>query len=513
MDAATLLPDFDEVHRELEEARGAMCTAIEARKKTDIVQIFVRVRHIHAQAAGSETYFADAHNTEFRRSGREVRLAAEYLMGQWLIKLEEMQLRYTGRPGKGVRIGTPPDPSLITLDDLGVSRIESQLWQVVAKLSPEEYAALVADDTATSALLRQFPESRSAQGSKVHDLKFHRLADIFPLMEGPKFDALAADIKANGLRETIVLFEEKILDGRNRWHACKKAGVEPKTKEYRGKDPLAFVISMNLQRRHLDESQRAMVAARLATTRHGENQDPSGKFAARSDVPTQAEAAGLLNVSERTVRGARKVIEHGTDELKHAVDRGEVSVSAAAEVATQPVEEQRELVARGEKEIPAAASKIRARKREQKPPRPDPAAKPVGPESMGSDNDAQDLAPAATPDLLDAATDRATADDVYVLDADLPTYFGPSRRQLTLDERLGNLISLTEETIFAFVPAMRAAGRLPELFRRVRKSIDKLEAEAAADGDQTEDCAESAAIEHATPTQEERPPSPAAKGR
>jgi hypothetical protein len=78
---------------------------------------------------------------------------------------------------------------------------------------------------------------------------------------------------------------------------------------------------------------------------------------------------------------------------------------------------------------------------------------------------------------------------------------------------LGNLISLTEETIFAFVPAMRAAGRLPELFRRVRKSIDKLEAEAAADGDQTEDCAESAAIEHATPTQEERPPSPAAKGR
>jgi hypothetical protein len=76
---------------------------------------------------------------------------------------------------------------------------------------------------------------------------------------------------------------------------------------------------------------------------------------------------------------------------------------------------------------------------------------------------------------------------------------------------LGNLIFLTGEEISFLVPEMQAAGRLPELFRRLRKLIDKLEAEAAADGDQTEDCAESAAIERATPTQEEMPPSPAAE--
>jgi hypothetical protein len=136
---------------------------------------------------------------------------------------------------------------------------------------------------------------------------------------------------------------------------------------------LTFVISKNLKRRHLNESQRAMVAARLATMKHGENQDPSGKFAARSNVRTQAAAAVLLNSGERTVRDARKVIQHGANELEHAIDRGEVSVSAAAEVTSQTIEEQRELVAAGGNELSAAASKIRAKKRQRKIPKGRPA--------------------------------------------------------------------------------------------------------------------------------------------
>ena len=213
-------------------------------------------------------------------------------------------------------------------------------------------------DLATSEILSKGTKSPAANQEP---FAFHPAADLFPPLEGIEFDELVADIKANGLIEPVVVHEEMILDGRNRYRACLAAGVEPTLTPFRGDDPVAFVISANLRRRHLSESQRAMVAARLATLKDGQRQ--VGKFA---DVPTQEEAAALLNVSERTLRHARGVREHGAPELIHAVDQGSVSVSAAADVATLPKCEQIEVVAKGERDILEAAKTIRAKKAEQR---------------------------------------------------------------------------------------------------------------------------------------------------
>ena len=94
-------------------------------------------------------------------------------------------------------------------------------------------------------------------------LKFHPLADIFPLMEGAEFDELVADIKAHGLREPITIFEDKILDGRNRDRACREAGVQVVTRDFEGDDPAAFVISANIHRRHLSAKQKSELIAKL----------------------------------------------------------------------------------------------------------------------------------------------------------------------------------------------------------------------------------------------------------
>lgn len=190
-------------------------------------------------------------------------------------------------------------------------------------------------------------------------MKFHPLSELFPLMQGREFDELVADIKAHGLREPITTLDGMILDGRNRWRACEAAGAEPRTCEYHGEDPLGWVVSLNLHRRHLDESQRAMVAAKIATLPKGANQ-----HTAPANLPTQPEAAALLNVSERTVRSARRVLDRGSGELVSAVESGRVSVSAAADVTEFPKPRQSEIVARGEREILQAAKQIRSQRAE-----------------------------------------------------------------------------------------------------------------------------------------------------
>jgi N6-adenosine-specific RNA methylase IME4/ParB-like chromosome segregation protein Spo0J len=189
-------------------------------------------------------------------------------------------------------------------------------------------------------------------------LEFHPLADIFPLVEGQEFAELVADIREHGLHEPIVLFEDQVLDGRNRYRACIGAGVEPRFTVYQGDDPVSYVISLNLRRRHLDESQRAMVAAKLATLKLGDNQHSEGLPIGRSSE--------LLNVGERSVARAREVLGQGAPELVGAVERGEVSVSAAADVATLPKAEQQEIVARGEREILERAKAIRAEKAKER---------------------------------------------------------------------------------------------------------------------------------------------------
>src|SRR5262245_27570638 len=165
-------------------------------------------------------------------------------------------------------------------------------------------------------------------------LTFHPLATIFSLLEGEEFDALVADIAASGLCEAVWLYQGQILDGRNRYRACQALGLDCATRDYLGNDPLGFVLSMNLRRRHLDESQRAMVGARLATFPRGANQHTA------ISAPTQQDVATLLHVSADSIQAARKVQHEGASEVIAAVDAGVIAVSAAVPLLAMPREVQ-----------------------------------------------------------------------------------------------------------------------------------------------------------------------------
>lgn len=155
-------------------------------------------------------------------------------------------------------------------------------------------------------------------------LAFHPLADLFPLIEGEELRELAHSIHEHGLREPIVLFEDKILDGRNRFRACEIAKVAPVTVPFDGTDALAFVIDKNIHRRHLNESQRALIAARLTTTSWG----GARKNKACEQAMTSNKAAKLFNVGRDSVTFARKILDEGTPAEIAAVQKGEARVAS-----------------------------------------------------------------------------------------------------------------------------------------------------------------------------------------
>jgi ParB-like chromosome segregation protein Spo0J len=175
-------------------------------------------------------------------------------------------------------------------------------------------------------------------------MDFHPTADLFPLMSDDAFEDLCADISANGLREAIWVFGEKIVDGRNRYNACVRLGIEPRYQAYQGDEAalVSFCVSLNLKRRHLSESQRAMVAQKLTSMNRGYNPSIDG-------LVSQTDASKLLNVSVESISRAAKIHRDGVPELAEKVESGELTVFAAAKIANLPKTKQKRLIRKGRK--------------------------------------------------------------------------------------------------------------------------------------------------------------------
>lgn len=237
-------------------------------------------------------------------------------------------------------------------------------------------------------------------------LAFHPFADLFPLIEGVEFDWFVDSVRVRGLQHPIVLLDGAILDGRNRYLAlCRLVAegalpadaLDPDTSPHfivfgpldfaadvLARGPLDFVVTENLPRRHLSESQRAMVAARLATLgigrppAAGEPGETPPIGGVSLGMPADR-AADLMNVGTRSVERARSVLRDGAAETVTAVERGRLRLTVAETIAKLPVAEQRAIVAATDpRAFRAVAKERRAVEQQQKKERRDARERVLG---------------------------------------------------------------------------------------------------------------------------------------
>ena len=176
----------------------------------------------------------------------------------------------------------------------------------------------------------------------MNKLDLHPLCKLFPPMSDAEFTSLKNDIDMNGQITPIILFDGFILDGGNRYKAVTELGKEPRTALYHGKDPVSYVLSVNLHRRHLTQGQAAVIVSTAQdwNTAHPphrakevgniaplpKEQDEEGNIAPLLTVENRREKSG---VSRKTQREADKLVKNAPPEIVQSVINGEKSLGAA----------------------------------------------------------------------------------------------------------------------------------------------------------------------------------------
>lgn len=177
-------------------------------------------------------------------------------------------------------------------------------------------------------------------------VEYHQICGLLPSIPEDEFSELVADIKAHGLLEPITLHEGKILDGRHRYRACVQAGIEPVFREFANGNPVDYVLSVNLHRRHLRQGQKAIIVAiaqdwakanlhggyRASRTNAAEKPliNQSSDQVVILPLDSVADRAAQSGVSGKTQRQADKVAKTDQD-LAKAVANGEISLTDAVD--------------------------------------------------------------------------------------------------------------------------------------------------------------------------------------
>ena len=135
-----------------------------------------------------------------------------------------------------------------------------------------------------------------------HELEVHPACLILPEMDADDYEKLKEDISGFGLRHPIILYQGKILDGRHRYRACLELGIEPWFEDWQGGSSVVeFVLGENLYRRHLSQSQKAMVGANAIDYHRAE---------AKKRQLESAAIGGSVTINQRLIEATKSEINN-----------------------------------------------------------------------------------------------------------------------------------------------------------------------------------------------------------
>ena len=274
----------------------------------------------------------------------------------------------------------------------------------------------------------------------------HPLSSAFPSMHEADFAALCEDIAQHGLRQPVVAYQGEVLDGWHRYRACVAVGEEPKLVELDADvDPVAFVLSLNLSRRHLTGAQRAEAVVRCRAWAPPNVHPTRGEPGSPLTVAEMAEEAG---VADRTVQQVKRAHEAG---LGDAIRDGKVSAKRAAAIAKLPEAER------------AAAIEAPAPKRK-------PAPKPVDDEGEAPEEEDTSAADA----LHDLAAELELARKIIEADEPLAEAWAEVKTMAAQRDEARELLAQSRRECTALQSELQRIGRQRDALQR------KLKAQEAA---------------------------------
>jgi len=167
--------------------------------------------------------------------------------------------------------------------------------------------------------------------------------DIIPPLTDEEYRQLEENVKSEGCRDAIVVWNGTIIDGHNRYKICQENGIEFKTEQIHFKDKSeakVWMLRNQLGRRNLSDFQKNKIALEFQDTiseqmrnrqraAGGDKKSVKAKIASvqsnhsDSDKTTlRTELAKIAGTSESSIYRSKQILEKGTPEQIERARRG-----------------------------------------------------------------------------------------------------------------------------------------------------------------------------------------------